>query len=273
MFTLNSFQKACNYFLYFDFNSGSLFYRIMEDSDCISRFFNEEENLQAVSPPILHLPLSPTKSLDSSQNLSQTSIESEDLRLSQLTIEEQEPITIQAFFNITPRKMPVSPHYVVEEEFSSNPWAMLIATIFLTKTSGKTARPYMKNFFEKYPTPYHVLNDTPIRLERFFDNLGLRKRGHMIWKLSYQFVSSKWRRASDLFGIGKYGEDAYRIFCLGHTDIDPNDRYLKLYLDWLRGHTEFLEENGAMDCELMIEDPVMKYYRITLRDGNSVSVK
>uniref|UniRef100_A0A2A4JSN9 HhH-GPD domain-containing protein n=1 Tax=Heliothis virescens TaxID=7102 RepID=A0A2A4JSN9_HELVI len=245
----------------------------MDDTDCISRFFSEEENILAISPRILQHSISPTISLNSSQDLSQASIESDDLSLSQLTIEEQEPIQIQPFFNVTPRIMPVSPHYVVEEEFSSNPWAMLIATIFLTKTSGKTARPYMKTFFEEYPTPYHVLNDTPVSLERFFDNLGLRKRGHMIWKLSYQFVSSKWRRASDLCGIGKYGEDAYRIFCLGHTDIDPNDRYLKLYLDWLRSHTEFMEESGQVDSECVIEDPILKYYRITLRDVNSIFLK
>ncbi|XP_021182401.3 methyl-CpG-binding domain protein 4 [Helicoverpa armigera] len=245
----------------------------MEDPDCISRFFSEEENSLAISPRILQHSISPTKSLDSSQDLSQASIESDDLSLSQLTIEEQEPIHVQPFFNITPRIMPVSPHYVVEEEFYSNPWAMLIATIFLTKTSGKTARPYMKTFFEEYRTPYHVLNDTPVSLERFFDNLGLRKRGHMIWKLSYQFISSKWRRASDLCGIGKYGEDAYRIFCLGHTDIDPNDRYLKLYLDWLRGHTEFMEESGQVDSECVIEDPILKYYRITLRDVNAIFLK
>lgn len=244
----------------------------MEDTNCISRFFNAEKNATPVSPKILQRALSPNKTLDSSQDLSQASIESEELSLSQLTIEEQEPLDIQPFFNITPRAMPVSPHYVIEEEFASNPWAMLIATIFLTKTSGKTARPYIKTFFTEYPTPYHVLSDTPLSLERFFDNLGLRKRGHMIWKLSYQFVSSKWRRASDLCGIGKYGEDAYRIFCLGHTDVDPTDRYLKLYLDWLCGHTEFLEESGAVDSEYLIEDPIMKYYRITLRDGNSISV-
>ncbi|XP_075983618.1 methyl-CpG-binding domain protein 4-like [Anticarsia gemmatalis] len=241
----------------------------MDSADCISRFFNDDNSFASSSPNRIMRSLSPNKSMDSSLNISQTS-DTDELSLSQLTIEEQEPIHIQPFFNITPRSMPSSPHYVFEEEFSSNPWAILIATIFLTKTSGKTARPYMKNFFEEYPTPYHVLSDTPVSLERFFDKLGLRKRGHMIWKLSYQFVSSKWRRASDLCGVGKYGEDAYRIFCLGHTDIDPNDRYLKLYLDWLRGHTEFLEENGAMDCEYVIEDPIMKYYRITLRDGDYI---
>lgn len=237
----------------------------MEEDNCISRFFQSDDNPseRPCKLQITRLSSSP----DTSQNLSQTSIESDAdmLSLSQLTIEEQEPLQVPPFFNITPRDMPLSPHYVFEEEFFMNPWAMLIATIFLTKTSGKTARPYMKTFFEEYPTPYHVLNDSPTSLERFFINLGLRKRGHMIWKLTYQFVSSKWRRASDLCGIGKYGEDAYRIFCLGHTDLDPGDRYLKLYLNWLRS-TDFLEEHGVMDSEVVIEDPVSRYYRVTLRD-------
>lgn len=233
--------------------------------NCISRFFNGSEDISSTSPARLL-----ADENDSCQNLSQCSTisDSDMLSLSQLTLEEQElvKIEIRPFFNITPRGIPASPHYVIEEEFSANPWAMLVATIFLTKTAAKAARPYMKSFFEMYPTPYHVLDSTPTSLENFFENLGLRKRGHMIWKLSYQFVSSKWRRASDLCGIGKYGEDAYRIFCLGHTDLDPGDRYLKLYLDWLRSHTGFLEEQGVVDSEYLIEDPVLKYYRITLRD-------
>ncbi|XP_072934486.1 methyl-CpG-binding domain protein 4-like [Epargyreus clarus] len=237
-------------------------------SSCVSRFFEDEDNHSTLSHDSVSIgSLSARTQLDSSQDISQNSMTSEtdSLSLSQLDIEEPDPILIKPFYNISPREMPVSPHYVIEEEFSTNPWAMLIATIFLTKTSGKTARPYIKNFFDEYPSPYDVLNDTPSSLERFFENLGLKKRGRMIWKLSYQFVSSKWRRASDLCGIGKYGEDAYRIFCLGHTDLDPGDRYLKLYLDWLRGQTDFLEDNGAMDSEYVIEDPVLKYYDITLR--------
>lgn len=238
-----------------------LFSRTM-DSNCISRFFHDDENTPRNNT--LTSPASQTS--DISQDLSQNSMMEEMLRLSQLTFEEQKPLNIPSYYNITPRKMPISPHYVFEEEFSSNPWAMLIATIFLNKTRGKTARRYIKEFFHTYPTPYEVLADSPKSLERFFDNLGLKKRGHIIWKLTYQFVSSKWRRASDLCGIGKYGEDAYRIFCLGHTDLDPGDRYLKLYLDWLVCHTDFLKDNGVVDCECVTEDPILLHYKITLRD-------
>ncbi|VVC93060.1 unnamed protein product [Leptidea sinapis] len=223
---------------------------MLEESDCISRFF---ENDGSVSP---------------TANMSQTSIDSglDDLSLSQLTIHDPEPLNVPPFYNITPREIPTSPHAVLEEEFTRNPWAMLVATIFLTKTSGKAAKPYMKAFFDDYPTPYCVLDSSPDSLERYFENLGLRKRGCIIWKLTYQFVSCKWRRASDLYGIGKYGEDAYRIFCLGHTDLDPDDRYLKLYLDWLRRNTDFMETNGAIDSEYVMDDLVAKYYEITLRN-------
>lgn len=230
---------------------------------CVSRFFHDE--ITPKSPE----KITPSQNSDSSQDLSQNSMEEDNmLSLSQLTIEEQEHINIPPFFNTTPRLMAISPHYVFEEEFSSNPWAMLIATIFLTKTRGKTARRYIKDFFQSYPTPYDVLEDTPGNLERFFEKLGLKKRGKIIWKLTYQFVSSKWRRASDLCGIGKYGEDAYRIFCLGHTDLDPGDRYLKLYLNWLMCHTDFIQNCGVEDSECIIEDPVLKYYRLTLRDAS-----
>lgn len=241
-----------------------------EPVECISRFFQD-------STPNKKYPLSSggipphNCSQDSSQDLStisQDSIESDPdmICLSQLTIAEQETLKVEPFYNITPRQMPLSPHYIFEEEFSTNPWAILIATIFLTKTAGKVARPYMKAFFDEYPTPHHVLAGCPNSLERFFENLGLRKRADTIWKLSYQFVSARWRRASDLCGIGKYGEDAYRIFCLGHTDLDPGDRYLKLYLDWLSGHTDYIDDWGVAGSECVIDDPVSKYYRLTLRD-------
>lgn len=228
------------------------------DSNCISRFFYNDADI----------PNKNSQKSDSSQEFSLDSMDEEIISLSQLAIEEQdqEPLDIQPFFNITPREVPISPHRVIEEKFSANPWAMLIATIFLTKTYAKTARRYMKDFFQAYPTPYDVLRDNPKNLERFFYKLGMKKRGNMIWKLSYQYISSKWRRASDLCGIGKYGEDAYRIFCLGHTDLNPGDRYLKLYLDWLVCHTNIVEDHGIVDSECVIEDPILKYYNITLRD-------
>lgn len=187
-----------------------------------------------------------------------------DFRLSQINCCSDE-IIVESFFNISPRAMPESPHKVIEEEFKSNPWVMLVATIFLTKTTGLAARPFMKKFFADFPTPYAVIESDPSSLKKYFETLGMYKRAAMIWKMSYQFVSAKWRRASDLYGIGKYGEDAYRLFCLGHTDVEPTDRYLRLYLDWLLSQTNHGEEWSISDCEGVIFDPVSKYYTLSLR--------
>ncbi|KAJ8713001.1 hypothetical protein PYW08_008305 [Mythimna loreyi] len=118
----------------------------MEDTECISRFFNEEENLRAVSPQTLQQPCSPSKSLDASQDLSQTSIESEEFSLSQLTIDEQEPIDIQPFFNITPRQMPVSPHYVIERVFFK-PLGNVNSNNFPNQNFGENLQALHEGFF------------------------------------------------------------------------------------------------------------------------------
>lgn len=206
-----------------------------------------------------------SEQFDTSQTSGDEDVE-RDFRLSQLNCcTDTDKIIVESFFNISPRVMPESPHKVVEEEFKNNPWVMLVSTIFLTKTTGLAARPFMKKFFTDFPTPYAVIESDPSSLKKYFNTLGMYKRAAMIWKMSYQFVSAKWRRASDLHGIGKYGEDAYRLFCLGHTDVEPTDRYLRLYLDWLLQQTNHGEEWSISDCEGVISDPVSKYYTLSLR--------
>ena len=39
-----------------------------------------------------------------------------------------------------------------------------------------------------------------------------------------------WKTAKDLYGIGKYGDDAWHIFCVGDwKDVEPNDQALNKY--------------------------------------------
>jgi len=40
------------------------------------------------------------------------------------------------------------------------------------------------------------------------------------------------KKVSELYGIGKYGEDAFRMFCLGDFSFEPSDRYLRIYKAW-----------------------------------------
>ena len=65
--------------------------------------------------------------------------------------------------------------------------------------------------------------------------LGLhQKRAQIIIRFSEDFLTKDWKYPEELYGIGKYGSDSYRIFCLGEwKDVKPNDHKLNLYYDWL----------------------------------------
>ena len=129
---------------------------------------------------------------------------------------------------------PRSPHNLIEESLYHDPWKLLVATIFLNKTSCASARPYIERFFADNPDPRSVLRRNPEDLEVYFTNIGLRKRSRQVWKMSRDFVHKKWRNVAELHGIGRYGKDAYNMFCLGDMGTEPEDRFLRIYRAWFK---------------------------------------
>ena len=65
--------------------------------------------------------------------------------------------------------------------------------------------------------------------------LGLHeKRAKIIIRFSEEFLTKDWNSPKELHGIGKYGDDSYRIFCLGDwKNVTPNDHKLNHYHTWL----------------------------------------
>jgi hypothetical protein len=63
---------------------------------------------------------------------------------------ERSPPGLQRFFTIkyTP---PKSPFNLIQEELYTDPWKLLVATIFLNKTGGRNAIPVLWKFFEQFP--------------------------------------------------------------------------------------------------------------------------
>lgn len=57
---------------------------------------------------------------------------------------------LQKFYRIK-YKPPHSPFHLVQEELFHDPWKLLVATIFLNKTSGQNAIPTLWKFFESFP--------------------------------------------------------------------------------------------------------------------------
>ncbi|XP_018560978.1 uncharacterized protein LOC108903328 [Anoplophora glabripennis] len=128
---------------------------------------------------------------------------------------------------------PRSPHNLIEEVLSHDPWALLVATIFLNRTSCMCARPYVFWFLSENRDPLAVLGKYPEDLEKYFDKLGLQKtRAVQVWRMSHDFVYKDWRNVKDLYGIGSYGEAAFRMFCQGDFSVAPKDRFLRIYKAW-----------------------------------------
>jgi len=130
---------------------------------------------------------------------------------------------------------PLSPFGLIQESLYAEPWRLLVATIFLNKTNGRIALPLLENFFERYPTPKAVLDAETLELSSFLKPIGLNNtRGKIIKRFTQEFTSKSWMYPGELYGIGKYGDDSFRIFCMGEwRSVRPRDKKLNLYHSWL----------------------------------------
>ncbi|XP_069502309.1 methyl-CpG-binding domain protein 4 [Ambystoma mexicanum] len=138
----------------------------------------------------------------------------------------------KAFCKWTP---PRSPFNLVQETLFHDPWKLLIATIFLNKTSGKVAIPALWGFLEKYPTPEVARAADWKEMSELIRPLGLYDlRAKAITRFSDEYLTKKWRYPIELHGIGKYGNDSYRIFCINEwKEVHPEDHKLNFYHTWL----------------------------------------
>ncbi|XP_070145493.1 methyl-CpG-binding domain protein 4 isoform X4 [Ovis canadensis] len=151
----------------------------------------------------------------------------------------------KAFKKWTP---PRSPFNLVQETLFHDPWKLLIATIFLNRTSGKMAIPVLWQFLEKYPSAEAARTADWRDVSELLKPLGLYDlRAKTIIKFSDEYLTKQWRYPIELHGIGKYGNDSYRIFCVNEWKqvrpsssafclwgkVHPEDHKLNKYHDWL----------------------------------------
>lgn len=138
----------------------------------------------------------------------------------------------KAFKKWTP---PRSPFNLVQETLFHDPWKLLISTIFLNRTSGKMAIPVLWEFLEKYPSAEVARTADWRDVSELLKPLGLYDlRAKTIIKFSDEYLTKQWRYPIELHGIGKYGNDSYRIFCVNEwKQVHPEDHKLNKYHDWL----------------------------------------
>lgn len=130
---------------------------------------------------------------------------------------------------------PKSPFNLIQEQLYQDPWRLLLATIFLNKTNNKVALPLFWEFLSKWPNPEGVLKADEEEISTFLQPIGLfNRRAKVIKNFTQEFLDKDWSYPKELYGIGKYGNDSFRIFCVNEwKHVKPADKKLNLYHDWL----------------------------------------
>ena len=112
-----------------------------------------------------------------------------------------------------------------------NAWQHMVGVICLNQTHRKQVKRILPDFFKRWPTHISILQDTREDVEEMIAPLGMRRvRSERIYRMSEQFESWNGEDATELYGIGKYGSDSYRLFYKNEIPENVGDHELKRYI-------------------------------------------
>ncbi|KAL8567473.1 Methyl-CpG-binding domain protein 4 [Nucella lapillus] len=102
--------------------------------------------------------------------------------------------------------------------------------------SAAVAIPHLWKFLNRWPTAEDACRADREAVAHMLQPLGLNhSRAATITQFSEEFLTKDWKYPMELHGIGKYGNDAYRIFCVREwRQVQPDDHKLTDYHQWLR---------------------------------------
>jgi methyl-CpG-binding domain protein 4 len=115
-----------------------------------------------------------------------------------------------------------------------NKWQHMVGVICLNQTYRKQTKRVLSELFKRYPNAKSYLKGRLSAQQKLLKPLGMwRVRSERLRKMSEQFLTWDGEDASDLYGIGKYGSDSYRIFYKNEIPTDVQDKELKKYIESL----------------------------------------
>ena len=132
-------------------------------------------------------------------------------------------------------KPPKSPHGLLQESLWPDEWKILVSCLLLNLTTRKQVDKVVYKLFNKYPCPASMVNAAEDELYNIVKSLGLaNKRVKTLKRFSREYITKDWVTPKELYGCGKYADDAWRIFCRGDwRDVEPKDHALNDYFNYL----------------------------------------
>lgn len=120
---------------------------------------------------------------------------------------------------------------IIQQEYCNDPWKVLVCCILLNQTSNKQVRPLIRLFFQRWPTPYSIINEDILEISSFIKSTGFQNiKAKRIKDFSSVWMSGE-RDPFKFPGIGDYGREAWRIFVECDYSFTPRDKKLKIYLE------------------------------------------
>ena len=112
-----------------------------------------------------------------------------------------------------------------------NAWQHMVGVICLNQTGRKKVKKVLPKFFKKFPGPFSLLESDKDKIAEMLKDLGMKNvRAHRIWRMSQEYLEWDGEDATELFGIGKYGSDSYRIFYKHEIPDNVQDKELRRYI-------------------------------------------
>ena len=122
---------------------------------------------------------------------------------------------------------------MVQQQVKSK-WQHMVGVICLNQTYRKQVKTILPKLFKRYPTPVAFIRGRQKTQENMLKPLGMWKvRAKRLRNMSIDFLTWDGKEASDLYGIGKYGSDSYKIFYKNEIPSDVQDKELKKYIETL----------------------------------------
>ena len=114
----------------------------------------------------------------------------------------------------------------------SNTWQHMVGVICLNQTNRKQVKAVLPKLFKKWATHTELLSSANISsLEKMLKPLGMqKKKAERIYRMSQQFSGWNGDDATELYGIGKYGSDSYRLFYKNEVPTNVGDHELNRYI-------------------------------------------
>ena len=112
-----------------------------------------------------------------------------------------------------------------------NKWQHMVGVICLNQVNRRQTKPVLTEFFKRWSTHDSLVQATRSEIENMLKPLGMQRvRAERIYRMSEQFKDWDGEDATQLYGIGKYGSDSYKLFYKNEIPEDVQDKELKRYI-------------------------------------------